>query len=271
MSSRLSLNSRSTVSGVGLADDCVLDLVDGVADPVGEREVAVDEVVRDGPQQVIRTVRQDRSDARRQVVAGPGIPVGVVDGEQVLRPEHDVELGRQDLIAVGQMEEDDVDDAVGRLDLRPLIAFQDVLDDEGVEPERLADVLGLGRRRGDQVDPDRCLGPAQQVGQRGEGRLALRFLDLRAGQRHDPDRPGLAGRPDRALASDVRPERDGRPLVRGRVRFPGGRSHRQRVLREAAVRRHPAYAAARADCRPGSGSAGWPRPSPRPRRRTGRP
>ena len=69
--------------------------------------------------------------------------------------EHDVELGGDDDLAVAQVEQDDVDDAFGRLDLGPLVALQHVLDDQRVETERLADLLGLGRGRGDEIDPDR--------------------------------------------------------------------------------------------------------------------
>ena len=141
-----------------LADDLVLDVVDGVADPVGEREVAVDQVVGDRPQQVVGPVLEDRLHAAGKVVPRPRVPVDVVDGQQEALAEHDVELGGDDHVAVAEVEQDDMDDAIGRLDLRPLVALEHVLDDQRVETERLADLLGLRRGRGDEIHPGRAVG-----------------------------------------------------------------------------------------------------------------
>ncbi len=74
MSLRLRWKSRSSARGIGLADDLVLDLVDRVADVVGEWEVAVDDVVADRPQQVVRALGQDRRHAAAQVMRGQRDP-----------------------------------------------------------------------------------------------------------------------------------------------------------------------------------------------------
>ena len=81
MSSRFSANSASSVSGFGAPDDLVLDLVDGEAEAVREREVAVDDVVGERPQEVVRAVAQDRLDAGAQVVRRARLPRRIVGGE----------------------------------------------------------------------------------------------------------------------------------------------------------------------------------------------
>ena len=175
----LALELEHPLDGVRgrLANDLVLDVVDGVADPVREREVAVDQVVRDRPQEVVRPVGQDGRHAIRQVMTGPRVPVDVVDGQQEALAEDDVELRRHDRVAIAQVEQHDVDDPVGRLDLRPLVALEDVLDDQGVEAERLADLQRLGLRRGDEIDPDPGLRLAQQLGHPGHRGRALELDD----------------------------------------------------------------------------------------------
>ena len=94
MSSRFSANSRSSASGDACADDRVLDVVDGIAESVGEREVAVDDVVADRPQQVVRAMGEDGGHAGAQVMRRARVPARVVDGEQEPEAEHDVDLVR---------------------------------------------------------------------------------------------------------------------------------------------------------------------------------
>ena len=73
---QLALQLEQLLDGVRgrLADDLVLDVVDGVADPVREREVAVDQVVGDRPQQVVGPVLEDRLPCRRPGGAPPAGP-----------------------------------------------------------------------------------------------------------------------------------------------------------------------------------------------------
>ena len=83
ISSRLSAKSRSSGPVGRRRDDLVLDVVDRVAEPVGEREVAVDDVVGERPQQVVRAVAEDRARRpTRRWCVGRGSQSGVVDGEQ---------------------------------------------------------------------------------------------------------------------------------------------------------------------------------------------
>jgi hypothetical protein len=49
MSSRFKRKSCSSAAGVAFLYDDVLDLVDRVTDPVGEWEVAIDQVIGDRP------------------------------------------------------------------------------------------------------------------------------------------------------------------------------------------------------------------------------
>ena len=63
-----------------------------------------------------------------------------MDAQQEPRAQDEVDLGGLDVAAVAELEEHDVDDVVERLDLRPLVALDDVLGDQRVEAE------GLGER-----------------------------------------------------------------------------------------------------------------------------
>ena len=93
---------------------------------------------------------------------------------------------RRRLAVVVEGEQHDVDDAVGRLDLGALVALEDVLDDERVQAEGLADRFDLGRRRRRQVDPDARLGLAPAgLGSAGEGLVALGFLERAVDIRRD--------------------------------------------------------------------------------------
>ena len=143
MSSRFRANRPSSVSGLALRTTSSWIVVDGEPEPVGEREVPVHDVVGEGPQEMVRTVRQDRADPGPQVVGRPRLPARIVGGEEEPGAEHDVEFDRRQDGVIVEVEQDDVDDAVGDLDLRPLIALEDVLDDERVQPEGRPDLLDL--------------------------------------------------------------------------------------------------------------------------------
>ena len=93
------------------------------------------------------------------------IPLAAVDGQEEAQAQDHVQLGRDDPLVVVQVEQDEVDDAVGQLQLRALVALQHVLDDERMERQRGADRLDLGVRRAGQVDPDARLGLAQELRQ----------------------------------------------------------------------------------------------------------
>ena len=83
ISSRLSVEQALERLRVALLDDRVLEVVDLVAELVEEREVAVDEVVAEGPQQVVRAAAEDRAEpVAAEVVDRPRVPVGVVDRQQ---------------------------------------------------------------------------------------------------------------------------------------------------------------------------------------------
>ena len=266
---QLALELEQLLDGVRgrLADHLVLDVVDGVADPVGEREVAVDQVVGDRPQQVVRPVLEDRRQAAGQVVPRPRVPVDVVDGQQEALAEHDVELGGDDDVAVAEVEQDDVDDAIGRLDLGPLVALQHVLDDQRMQSERLVRpaeaCVGVGATRSTQAEQS---GLSEQLGKLRQGIRAFELVELTALERDHPDRPRLPGRSGRVLPLDAHAQRDLRVRVRGRGRVRRGRGHRRPILQRRSPRsrrsrpmRRPAYASACAAGRPGRGPAGWPR------------
>ena len=178
---------------------------------------------------------QDGRHAIRQVVTGPRVPVDVVHGQQEALAEDDVELRRHDRVAIAQVEQHDVDDPVGRLDLGALVALEDVLDDQGVEAERLADLQRLGLRRGDEIDPDARLRLAQELGHPGHRGRALELDDAVAAHGDDPDRARLTWRADRMLSLDSDAERDRRRVVRGRGRVRAHRGHRRRILRQRAA------------------------------------
>ena len=125
---------------VALLDDRVLDEVDLVAELVHEREVAVDQVVAQRPQEVIGAAGQDRRQpVAAEVVGRPRVPRGGVGRQQEPLAEDHVDLARHDRVAVDEREHHDVDAVRGDLDLRPLVALEDVLGDELVEAEQLGD------------------------------------------------------------------------------------------------------------------------------------
>ena len=98
----------------------------------------------------------------------------VVDRQQEPVAEHDVDLGRDEPRSVGQGEEHQVDDPVGRLDLGPLVALEDVLDDERMQAQRGADRLDLRARRRSTRSTQTVGRPARaQVGQGAERLVAI--------------------------------------------------------------------------------------------------
>ena len=218
MSSRLSANRRSSVSGVGLRDDRVLDLVDGVAEPVGVREVAVDDVVADRPQQVVRAVGQDRPDpvVRRWCDARGSQLASCTVSRKPSPSTRSISL-----TTIGRVRSSanmhDVDDAVGRLDLGALVALEDVLDDQRMEAEDGADLLDLLRRRRRPGRPR----PMRSDGRRRPGRASSAVVALELPERH---RRPIDG--DADLTGPARPTSargGGRPARRR------GRSRRQRM------------------------------------------
>ncbi len=113
--------------------------------------------------------------------------------EQEPAAEHHVDLGRDDLV-VGELDREhhDVDDAVRRLDLRPLVALQDVLDDERMQRQGRTDLLDLVVGRVDQVDPDVGIGLTQQRRQLGQGRGAVQLARRAVDDRGHADGPRAA-------------------------------------------------------------------------------
>ena len=136
--------------------------------------------------------------------------------------QHDVDLrGDEDRVVV-EVEQHDVDDAVGRLDLRPLVALEHVLDDQRVEPEGGAHRLDLLARRAGQVDPDAGVRLAQQGRERARPprRHSIRGTGRRstAATRMVPVPAGRDGVP----STEPRPARPARPVTAGRGRCGGG-------------------------------------------------
>ena len=109
-------------------------------------------------------------------------------GEEEPRPEHELELVRPACAVPAEREQDDVDESTVVLDLRAVVALDDVLDDQRVEPEvpRRRQDVRVGRFR--EVDPDRA-GSGEQAGQIIERR---RFMEgvTRESADVDPARRG---------------------------------------------------------------------------------
>ena len=77
-----------------------------------------------------------------------------MDREQEGRTEDDVDLARVRMVDV-EREQDDVDELIGKLDLRALVALQDVLGDQWMQPQRAADGLDAVGVEVDRIDPGR--------------------------------------------------------------------------------------------------------------------
>ncbi len=116
---------------------------------------------------------EDRRDPVAEVMRHQGIPARVMDGEEVAETEDEVDLMHDHRLLAVEREQDDVDDPVRRLDLGPLVALEDVLDDERVQSEDLADRFDLLRRGRRHIDPHRRLGLAQQPGKGLQRGIAL--------------------------------------------------------------------------------------------------
>src|SRR6185436_11232672 len=89
-----------------------------------------------------------------------------------------------DLAVEAQVEDDDVEVAVDLLDLGALVALEDVLSDERMQPELLRDALHALGGGVDEVDPGTRVGV-------GEGLVGFGWVidleDLAAGAHEDPD------------------------------------------------------------------------------------
>ncbi len=95
-----------------------------------------------------------------------------------------------------------MDEAVGGLDLRPLVALEHVLDDQRMEAEDARDRLDPGRRRPGQVDPDTRVGLSEHRGQRLERRVAIEIMEASIESPRDRDAPGTFRRGRCPPASD---------------------------------------------------------------------
>ena len=140
-------------------------------------------------------------------------------------PEDEVDLGRRRPRRRIEGEHDDVDDAVGHLDLGPLVALEDVLGDERVEAERARRSARPARATGSV----RSIHDASRPGRPSAGAPAVGAVDLATRRR---DRPCTSGR--RTAIRAARPvvgARDGsgravgpRPAARSRARRRSARS-----------------------------------------------
>src|SRR4029078_704897 len=95
-----------------------------------------------------------------------------------------------------QREQDDVDQPVGRLDLRALVALEDVLDDQRMEAEDTSNRLHPIRRGCTQVYTDTSFGLREHPRKRLEGRIAVEILDppIEPARDADATRPVRPGR-----------------------------------------------------------------------------
>ena len=182
--------------------------------------------------------------------------------------EHDVDLGGHDLARAYQREQHDVDDAVGRLDLGPLVALEDVLDDERVERRgaRRPARPGAGRRRSGRPRPTASGRRRARAARRGPSSPSISSA-LPLDDRGDADRAGArrtVGERRRATGSPARPV--GRQRTRSGSGLPSAVSIRglaRPVGSSVAARRRPR--------RRGRAPAGPRRRHDAPRRRTARP
>ena len=106
---------------------------------------------------------QDGLDAELELVDRVRVPAARMDGQEEPLAEHEVDLRGLQLVGAREHEHDDVDDVADELDLRPLVAVDDVLGDERMQPDVVADRLDdLGRGVG-EVDPDAGVLVRQEV------------------------------------------------------------------------------------------------------------
>ncbi len=127
---------------------------------------------------------------------------------QEVEPQDEVDLVDPDRVGAVQREHDDVDDAVGRLDLCALVAFEDILDDQWMEAQDGPDLLDLLRRRPGQVDPGAGLRMVEEAGQGLECLVAPELTERTIDHRRDADLTRPAGGRRRAAAGDRFAEAD---------------------------------------------------------------
>ena len=92
-----------------------------------------------------------------------GSQPGGCDGQQEALAEHHVDLDARQLLAVQEREHHQVERVADELHLGPLVALDDVLDDQRVEAQAVRELRQVLRRGVRRVDPDACLRIAERV------------------------------------------------------------------------------------------------------------
>jgi hypothetical protein len=142
-------------------EDVLLEPLELVAHLAEHREGGVDAVVDDLVEQVARALAEQ---LLAQLVAGPAALEEVLERrdrlvgqrDDVVGADEDVELGGvqpADLLVVGREVQDDEQVVVVDVDLRALVAREDVLVVEGVEVEVLLEPRAVDLARALDVDP----------------------------------------------------------------------------------------------------------------------
>ncbi|CAN5729421.1 hypothetical protein BH24CHL5_BH24CHL5_02590 [soil metagenome] len=124
-----------------------------------------------------------------------GVDGGVVGGQHKAPPEHNVHLMADDLALVAQREHDQMEDVFGQLDLGSLVAFEDVFDNQVMQPEHGAQALERLVPGIDHVDPQPGIRPLIGSFDLFEGGQHALSLCIRP--RYGPDQRALARRPVR--------------------------------------------------------------------------
>ena len=137
--------------------DRVLEGVDRILEPVGEREVGVHDLVADRPQQVVRSGPHEAGESIPKMRPASRIPGSRMARQQEPVADDQVDLVRLEVGRIIEREEHDVDDIVGCLELWPLVALEDVLGDERMQSQQLRGTGDLGCGGVRQVDPDHPL------------------------------------------------------------------------------------------------------------------
>ena len=180
------------LGGLLALEDLLLDALELVAHLAQHRERGVDAVVDDLVEQVAGALGEEvvaqllvAAAALEQVL--DGLQRLVLDRDQVVRPDEEVQLGRVepgDLLVVAREVQDDEQVVVVLVDLRALVAREDVLVVERVELEALLQPRLVDRPRALDVDPAEAGGlddlDARLVALRG---CAQRRATARSGDR----------------------------------------------------------------------------------------
>ena len=156
MISCLTLEMSRTTSSRAALEDVVLERVELVADLAQHREAVVEAVVDDPVEQVAGAAREE---LLAQLLLGAAALEQVLDRLQRLVGDRDHVAGADEEVelagaeaAGGAVEDREVEDdeqvVVVDVDLRPLVAREDVLEVEGVEVEVLLEPGALERARG---------------------------------------------------------------------------------------------------------------------------